>query len=761
MTKGSTSRRITIRGIVQGVGFRPFVYNLAHKLEIAGTVKNTSSGVIIEAASSPDRLDDFYQQLQNHAPVLSRIDEIQWEEISNDQFIGFEILESEIQPGSFSIVPPDMAICQECKHELFDQNNRRYRYPFINCTNCGPRFSIIRKMPYDRPFTSMDNFPLCPDCKEEYEDPTNRRFHAQPIACPICGPQLTYYQDGYAILYQEEALQKARSLIASGGILAMKGIGGYQLVCDAHNLEAIDRLRKGKLRSAKPFALMAYDSSIIARYCRFTPEDVSLLQSPQSPIVILPSINSHLQHNAPGQTTLGFMLPYTPLHYLITEPSTKFPDVLVMTSGNISEEPMLIEDQDAMRKLSNIADGFLGHDRPILNRVDDSVYKSKTAFSTPIRRARGYSPDPILLNESLPEVFASGALLKNTFTLIKNKQAFVSHYIGDLDNLETYRDYESSINKYFDLFQFSPEIIACDEHPDFLSTQYASSLSESFHLPLLKIQHHHAHLAACLAENRQPLNKNVIAICYDGTGYGEDGAIWGGEILFGNALDYRRMAHLQYLPLPGGDQAIKKPYRIALAYLHFLELNMADALAPYDHCPPLERQIIQDQVDKNINIVQTSSMGRLFDAVSSLIGIRQEVSYEGQAAIELESIADPQETGIYPYSIDERIIGVSPIISSILADLYNHVSPSIISARFHNTIVQLSIDSIVNIMNDVDCHTVALSGGVWQNSLLLALTVRSLKEKGLEVLTHQLLPPNDGCISLGQAVIAGKNFKRN
>ena len=373
----------------------------------------------------------------------------------------------------------------------------------------------------------------------------------------------------------------------------MKGIGGYQLVCDAHNLDAIHRLRKGKLRSAKPFALMCYEQGRFgAILCYITSEDEQLLLSPRQPIVILPTKNPDLQHNAPGQNTLGFMLPYTPLHYLITGACSSYPDVLVMTSGNISEEPMLIEDGEALLKLGNIADGFLGHNRPILNRVDDFVYKSKSGLFSPIRRARGYSPDPILISEPLPAIFAAGALLKNTFTLIKNDQAFVSHFIGDLDNLETYRDYEAAIQKYFDLFQFSPVVIACDEHPDLLSTQYAATLAGNNNLPLMKIQHHHAHLAACLAENKQPLDKNVIALCYDGTGYGDDGAIWGGEILLGNALNYRRAAHLQYLPLPGGDQAIKKPYRIAIAYLHSLGIPLNEDLAPARHCPPRERQII-------------------------------------------------------------------------------------------------------------------------------------------------------------------------
>jgi hydrogenase maturation protein HypF len=760
MRLGYISTRIKIQGIVQGVGFRPYIYNLAKRLDISGTVRNTSSGVIIEATSSPDVLETFYNQIQSFAPRLSRIDTICREPITPFEYPGFTILESDIFPGAYSLVPPDMATCPECQVELFDPTNRRYRYPFINCTNCGPRFSIIRKMPYDRAFTSMAEFPMCPECHQEYSDPGNRRFHAEPIACPTCGPELAYYQENHPVLKREEALQEARTLIQSGEILALKGLGGYQLVCDASNPETIARLRKGKLRNDKPFALMAYDASIISKYCNLSAEDEKMLLSSQHPIVILPARPSLLQQNAPRQNTLGFMLPYTPLHFLITELSTTYPEVLVMTSGNISDEPMLIEDKAAINHLNHIADGFLGHNRPILNRVDDSVYQSSINYSIPIRMARGYSPDPILIAEDLPQVFASGALLKNTFALVQNKQAFVSHFIGDLDNLEAFKDYELSIQKYFDLFQFTPVVVACDLHPDYLSTRFATVMAEDHKIPVMQIQHHHAHLAACLAENRYPLDKNVIALCYDGTGYGQDGNIWGGEILVGNSLSYKRIGHLQYLPLPGGDLAIKKPYRIALAYLAALGLSWDPSFAPVQYCSSGEAGLLKDQIEKKINISLNSSMGRLFDAVSSLIGIRQEVSYEGQAAIELEAMADPDEDGIYPYIIQDGIINVLPIINLIIADIKKNVQSKIISARFHNTIAQLSIESIETVMKEFDCDTVALSGGVWQNSLLLTKTIHLLKKNGINFIFHKLLPPNDGCISLGQAVIAGKNYKR-
>ncbi len=549
-------------------------------------------------------------------------------------------------------------------------------------------------------------------------------------------------------------------LVKNGGILALKGIGGFQLICDAFNTAAVSRLRKSKLRSEKPFALMSYGINNIEKYCFLTDEDKNFLESPPHPIIILSEKSNALQHNAPEQHTLGFMLPNTPLHYLLTEPSEGFPEVFVVTSGNISDEPMLIDDDRALVKFAKIADGLLGHNRTIVNRVDDSVYKSSARFFMPIRRARGYAPDPLLIAENLPQVFASGALLKNTFSLVKGKQVFTSHYIGDLDNLETFRDYEASIQKYFDLFQFSPEVIACDHHPDFLSTQFSNTLAEKLDIPIIKIQHHHAHLAACLAENKHKLDEEVIALCYDGTGYGDDGAIWGGEIILGNALNFERMYHLEYMPLPGGDLSIKKPYRIALAYLHACGLQFIDILAPVKYCTPVEQQIIRDQVDQSINTFPTSSMGRLFDAVSSLIGIRQEVSYEGQAAIEMEAVADPDETGVYNYGINDGRIIIKPLLNDILSDLVQKMPVEIISSRFHNTVIKFSIDCILDIIKRTEINTVSLSGGVWQNSLLLTKMLNVLEELGIKTLLHTKLPPNDGCISLGQAVIAGSKMKR-
>ena len=760
MPKSQKTVRILIQGIVQGVGFRPFIYNLARNIGILGNVRNTSAGVIIEAQGSPNIVQQFYQRIKLEAPALSRIETMERIAIPNKLYEDFVILHSEIQPGAFSLIPPDIGTCPDCLRELLDPTDRRYRYPFINCTNCGPRFSIIQKMPYDRPFTSMVDFPLCDACKQEYEDPTNRRFHAQPIACPVCGPQISYYVAGKFLAKGEEALSHSRTLIQNGGILALKGIGGFQLVCDAHNTEAIKRLRRAKLRSDKPFALMAYSAEIIRRYCEVTGADLEWLQSPRQPILILNARDILLQHNAPGQCTLGFMLPYTPLHYLITEAGPAYPDVLVMTSGNVSDEPMLIEDEEAFAGLSSMADGFLSHNRPILNRVDDSVYKTSKIGILPVRRARGYSPDPITITEAIPAVFSAGALLKNTFAITKENRVFVSQYMGDLDSLETYKDYEHSVSRYFDLFKFSPEIASCDLHPDYLSTSFAQHFASENNIDLIQVQHHHAHLAACLAENKLPLDQDIAALVYDGTGYGEDGTIWGGEILIGSALGYERASHLQYLPLPGGDAATRKPYRIALAYLHALGIPVNSSSPPASYCPADESAMLRTQLEKGINVHLTSSMGRLFDSVSSLIGLRQEISYEGQAAIELEAIADPNEDGVYPYEIEAGIIYPTLMFRQIIMDLNNDMNPSVISARFHNTIASLSVEMIKHIISDTTISAVALSGGVWQNSALLSKTSRLIREMGLKSLIHTLLPPNDGCISLGQAVIAGCYQKR-
>jgi len=612
-------------------------------------------------------------------------------------------------------------------------------------------------MPYDRPNTSMAEFTMCPECLKEYKDPDNRRFHAQPIACSECGPQLSLYIAQKKVAEREMALNMARTIIKSGGILGLKGLGGFQLICDAASSSAVQRLREGKLRSAKPFALMASSSDVIHSFIHITDTGVNL-DDYQHPILIGPTINASLAHIAPGQNTLGFMLPYTPLHHLLMESQPDYPQVMVVTSGNISDEPMVVDDSLAFSKLGNIADGFLSHDRPIINRVDDSVFRIGTNIYTPMRRARGYSPDPVRISASIPGIFAAGALLKNTFAITHGDRIFVSQHMGDLDNAETYSAYREAVDHFFDLFQFIPEGIACDQHPDFLSTSFAASIAEKFRVPITPVQHHHAHLAACLSENNLPLDKEVLALTFDGTGYGSDGAIWGGEFLLGSATDFKRSGHLQYLPLPGGDAAIKRPYRIALAYLYSLDLlDKVPSLGNW--CSEQELRLLKTQLDKNLNVFQTSSMGRLFDAVSALIGIRKEVSYEGQAAIELEEIADHSVEDCYPSTLQEGQIMVKSIFESILKDIDNNIPVPVISSRFHNTVISVSSELIRHIIGSKPINTVLLSGGVWQNQLLLRKMQIELHQQGLRVVTHHLTPPNDGCISLGQAVIAGSIMK--
>ncbi len=551
--------KIIVKGIVQGVGFRPFVYSLAQKYNLFGSIRNTSNGVDIEITGSSDSLKLFQNSLKNDAPPLSRIDSIATIEIDIFNANRFEILSSQPIPGDYMPISPDMSICDDCLQELFDPANPRYRYPFINCTNCGPRFSIIKDIPYDRPFTTMADFEMCNFCKSEYLDPGNRRFHAQPIACPDCGPQIALINKGQTISSGEAAIEQARRALSEGKILAIKGLGGYHLACDASNPQAVTRLRTRKKRSDKPFALMAFNIDLINTFCEINPAEADLLKSQRRPIVLLhkkPNANI-VDDVAPGQNTLGFMLPYTPLHYLLLQPAEQYPEVFVMTSGNISEEPIAYLDREAYQRLDQIADLFLVHDRPIHMRVDDSV--SRIILSKPylLRRSRGYAPESIQLPFQSQQILAAGAELKNTFCLSRDNNAFLSHHIGDLENLETLDSFEKGILHYENLFRIKPEIIACDLHPDYLSTRYAVHRAETENLPIVKIQHHHAHLASVLADNHWNQDNSVIGLCFDGTGYGSDGAIWGGEILVGNYQQYQRRFHLKYTPLPGGDLAVK------------------------------------------------------------------------------------------------------------------------------------------------------------------------------------------------------------
>ena len=750
--------RIWVRGIVQGVGFRPFVYALAEELGLVGWVKNTSAGVEIEVNGPERSLDAFIERLRSDAPPLSVINEIRVEAASLNDYAKFEILPSQPQEGAFQPIAPDQAICADCRRELLDPADRRFRYPFINCTHCGPRFSIIRDIPYDRPNTTMKAFKLCPACEKEYHDPRDRRFHAQPVACPVCGPAVWFETAGQRLGKPgEQALQTARAWLAQGKILAIKGLGGFHLACDASNPEAVDELRRRKKRSDKPFALMAPDLPTIRRHCLVARSEEELLVSGQAPIVLLEKRpeSTIAPSTAPGQRTLGLVLPYTPLHLLLLEPAGGFPEVLVMTSANLSEEPIAYEDDDARARLAALADGFLMHNRPIHMRVDDSV--ARVALEDRpylLRRARGFAPGALLLPQDVPPLLATGAELKNTFCLARERYAFLSHHIGDLENYETLRSFEEGIEHYQRLFRVSPRYIACDLHPDYLASRYARQRAQAEGLPLLEIQHHHAHLAACLADNGWENPEPVIGLSFDGTGYGSDGAIWGGEVLLGGYQACQRRFHLAYVPQPGGDQAARRPARMALSHLWQAAIAWEPEIPAVGALCAEERSVLSSQLQLRINAPPTASMGRLFDAVAALIGVRERATYEGQAAIELEALADPGETGSYPFDIQGEILDPGPMWQALLDDWRAGTAIPLLSARFHNSVTRLVVEVCQKIRQENGCRTVALSGGMWQNKFLLERAVAALQAGGFNVLVHRRTPPNDGCIALGQIMAA-------
>jgi hydrogenase maturation protein HypF len=755
---------INISGIVQGVGFRPYVYKLATNAGLKGWVCNSAKGVEIEITGTKQVIDNFIDTIKDSPPSLSSIDKIYVNQVSLKEFPSFLIRESIDDDTEFLPVSPDISICSDCKRELFDTSDRRYHYPFINCTNCGPRFSITRKIPYDRPNTSMEQFALCPDCLHEYQDPADRRFHAQPIACKICGPHIWFEENESILGENESALQLARSYIKNGKIIALKGLGGFHLVCDATNSTAVQRLRSRKHRTDKPFALMAFDEKIISEYCEFTENSSTLLNSPQAPIMLLPSTikGKGLQENlAPGQKRLGYMLPYTPLHCLLLEPATGYPKILVMTSANISEEPIAFINEEARTRLSNLADAFLMHNRPIHIRIDDSVYTENSKSIYPVRRARGFAPNPISLHKDILPILGSGSLLKNTFCISRDHYAFVSHHIGDLENYETLQAYRDAIQHYEKLFRIRPITIAGDMHPDYLARQYAINRAKEENIPYFDIQHHHAHIAACLAENKWEGKDPVIGLCFDGTGYGTDGKIWGGEIMIVDFTGFDRRYFIAEMPLPGGDAAIQKPYRLAYAYLKASEIDLDEKLPLFLKISEQEKVVIDQQLQTHFNTQFTSSMGRLFDVVASLLGIRYEINYEAQAAIELESIADYNENGLYPFSFEGSAIQIHDLLNNIVLDVIARVASSNISAKFHNTIVQIALEACKRIRSDRGINHVALSGGVWQNIYLFDKMVVALEKDGFIPIFHHLLPPNDACLSLGQVVIAAEQMKIN
>ena len=752
--------RVRVKGIVQGVGFRPFVYNLAQRLALRGWVRNTNDGVDIEADGDEAALQGLVDALEIEAPPLAQIDEIIVSKHAPNGHASFEIMGSDAQASGFQPISPDLAICPDCLRELFDPADRHYRYPFVNCTNCGPRFTIIRDLPYDRPLTSMAGFDMGPSCAREYHDPSNRRYHAQPVSCPQCGPQVWLVQGEELIKEQEAAISRVRQLVAAGETLAIKGLGGFHLACDASNPAAVAAMRRRKARPDKPLAVMLADKEAVLRYCEATKAELAELNSARRPILLLrrrPGA-AIAREVAPHQNLLGVMLPYTPLHYLLLERGEGIPDAWVMTSGNRSEEPILTDNMSAKQQLGELAAAFLMHNRPIEAGMDDSVARveASTHSVVPMRRARGYAPRPIQLGWGSAPLLATGPELKNTFCLARDHYAFVSQHLGNLNNYETLQGYEKAIAHHERLFRVQPEFIAHDLHPDYLSTRYALERAEREGQAILAVQHHHAHIAACLAEHRLPAEARVIGFAFDGTGYGSDGAIWGGEVLLAGYRDFERAFHLNYVPMPGGDLAVKQTWRLALAWLNLLgeETFLNEA-----QLAPEQLRGARQQLVTRLNTPQTSSMGRLFDAVAAILGLRVSVSFEGQAAIELENCIEPSEREGYAFEVGEGVFSAEPVIKQVLADLRSGVSRGQIAARFHNGVADLVLELAESLRRREGLDAVVLSGGVWQNMALLAASRIRLQAAGFQLYTHQQVPANDGGIALGQAAVAHHTMK--
>lgn len=766
--------KIKIKGVVQGVGFRPYVYNLAKKLDLKGFVTNTSEGVTIEVEGS--KTEEFIETLVKNPPPLAQIHFLQKEILPEADYKSFEILESIDQFG-FTHVSEDVSICEDCLRELFDPLDRRYLYPFINCTNCGPRYTITFKIPYDRPNTTMAVFQMCEQCLKEYKDPTNRRFHAQPNACPKCGPEVKLFvKDGKELIQINNPIEEAIKLIKEGKIIAVKGLGGFHLCCDALKGEVVETLRTRKKRSNKPFALMAPTVDSIEKFCFVSEEERQILKSPQRPILLLRKRPQCKLPDgvSPQNPYVGFMLPYTPLHYLLfyfptrknhKEPQPHF-DALVMTSGNISEEPIITKNEEAFEKLYSVADAFLVHNRDIFMRVDDSVVKEFEKKIYFIRRARGFVPKAIPLKEELPEVLGVGADLKNTFTLIKSNYAIMSQHIGDMENIETLNFFEEVLENLKSVYRVKPIALAHDLHPAYYSTAWAKEYSEKTGMPSLALQHHYCHIASLMAEHS--LNE-LFGVAFDGTGYGLDGKIWGSEFVYCDIKNLKRLAHLDWIALPGGENAIKNCSRIALS---LIEETFGEDIELIKRLP-LGRILEKEKIDKILKIKKipqfsplSSGMGRLFDGIASLLGVCHYNTFEAEAALAVENLVDfnKEFSEKFSYSfalkkVDTLVIDYRPLIKELIEDILNKNAVSEISWKFHNTVVRMIMQVVEILKEELNFKEVGLSGGVFQNGYLLRETVRMLKRLNLKPIIHEKSPANDACISLGQAYIVAKRIK--
>jgi len=749
-------KEIQVSGIVQGVGFRPYVYRLALDRNLCGSISNTPTGVTIEIQGPPDLVEDFVSRLPTEAPALAEMTHMSVREMACLADRCFEILPSNTGEHATALISPDVAVCDDCLGELFDARDRRHLYPFINCTNCGPRFTIMRDIPYDRASTSMSVFPMCDRCRAEYEDPQNRRFHAQPNACWDCGPQLEFWNAQGSPMKVLAPIEAAAQRLQLGEILAIKGLGGFHLAVDATNSAAVDRLRQRKRRIEKPFAVMVPDLEAAGRLCKIDAESEKLLNSRQRPIALLPKLDvtAIAEAVAPNQRDLGLFLPYTPLHHLLFAVG-EF-RALVMTSGNLSEEPIATGNREAVNRLGGVADFFLVHDREVLVRCDDSVVRPSAGRLRQIRRSRGYVPAPVRLHKELPQILAVGGELKNTICLTRRNLAFLSQHIGDLENTESFGFFTDTVAYLSRILEIEPQVIAHDLHPDYLSTKWAMAQRGP---RLVAVQHHHAHIAACMAENR--IDGPVIGLALDGTGYGTDGQIWGGEALFARYASFERAAHFAYVALPGGSAAIRQPWRMAASYLaHAFGDDFLGLDIPFVRgLGRAKGELILRMITRQVNSPLTSSCGRLFDGVAALIGIRQEVSYEAQAAIELEmSARSSAETGGYPFLIRRHDkcwqIDTSTLFGAIVEDLRRNVCAETISRRFHNGLVETLVQLARLLREDSSINQICLSGGTFNNLLLFEAAVHKLESHGFDVFTHSEVPAGDGGLSLGQAAVA-------
>ena len=746
---GRSRRRFTVSGLVQGVGFRPFAYATASALALSGSVANTGDGVVVEVEGDAELIREFGRRLRADAPPLAMIVDVTETELPPVGGTDFTIEASKSTGPARTLASPDVATCDACLAELRDPTDRRYRHPFLTCTDCGPRFTIITALPYDRAATTMAGFAMCPACRAEYQDPADRRFHAQPIACNDCGPRLELVTA--AGTTRADPVGRSRELLTAGRILAVKGLGGYHLVCDARNEAAAGELRRRKRRGRKPFAVMVADLDTARRLAHTTTETEALLTGARRPIVLLPRRGDGVAGAvAPGNPDLGLMLPYTALHVLLfgLPGDPPGPDALVMTSGNLAGEPIVTDDAEALERLGPLADGWLRHDRGIRVPCDDSVSRSVAGAELPVRRSRGYAPLPVALPFEVPPTLAAGADLKNTCALGAGRYAWLSQHLGDMDDLATVTALTRAERHLEELTGVRPEVIVADLHPDYRSTAWARAHAGG--RPVRLVQHHHAHIASVLAEHGLGPDEQAIGIAFDGTGYGPDGAVWGGEVLIAGYRSYRRHAHLGYVPLAGGEASVLRPYRMALAHLSAAGVPWSPDLPPVAVCPPAERALLARQLETGFGCVPTSSMGRLFDAVASLIGVCHLSGYEAEAAIRLEGRArDFGDAEPYP----DAGADPGPIIRGVAADVRAGVAPGRIAARFHATVAVLIADLAEDARQRTGLDVVALGGGVFQNTLLIAAAERALRERGFTVLRPRLLPPNDGGLALGQLVI--------